>query len=59
MRAIAGIIIFFIPTILSFAVSLFDNDNIYNGTFTNCTQCMLDPTHEFEDGTVCRRLIGD
>ena len=59
MRAIAGIIIFFIPTILSFVVSLFDKDNIYNGTFKNCTQCMLNPKHEFEDGTVCSSLRGN
>ena len=58
IRAIAGIIIFFIPTILSFIVSWFDNDNVYNGTFGDCTQCMLDPNHVFEDGSVCRRLIG-
>ena len=58
IRAIAGIIIFFIPTILSFIVSWFDNDNVYNGTFGDCTQCMLDPNHVFEDGLVCRRLIG-
>lgn len=56
LRAIAGILIFFIPTILSFIISLIDDNNIYNGSFKNCTQCMLDPMHEFENGTVCRKL---
>ena len=57
MRAIAGVIIFFIPTILEFIVSMIDDENIYNGTFTDCTQCMLDPMHEFDDGSTCRRLV--
>ncbi len=59
MRAIAGIIIFFIPTILGFIISIFDKTNAYNGTFGDCTKCMLNPMHEFDDGTVCRKLIGD
>ncbi len=59
MRVIAGVIIFFVPTILSFVVSIFDKDNIYNGTFTNCTQCMLDPKHVFNDGSVCSSLGGN
>lgn len=46
MKAIAGIIIFFIPTILTLIVNLIDDDSIYNketGTFADCTRCMLDP----------------
>lgn len=58
-RAIAGVIIFFIPTLLSFIVSLIDKENVYNGTFTNCTQCMLNPKHEFKDGSVCSGLRGE
>ena len=57
LRAIAGVIIFFIPTILGFIVSLFDKNNVYDGTFTDCTQCMLNPKHEFEDGSTCRKLV--
>ena len=36
---------------------MIDDENIYNGTFTDCTQCMLDPMHEFDDGSTCRRLV--
>ena len=55
MRAIAGVIIFFIPTILNFAVKLIDKPTIdtngdgvvdagvYRGTFMDCTKCMLEP----------------
>lgn len=43
VRAIAGIIIFLVPTILNFAVKLIDNSDVYNGTFWDCTKCMLDP----------------
>ena len=59
MRAIAGVIIFFIPTILKFVVSIFDNDNVYNGTFGDCTKCMIDPTHDANDGYTCSGLRGD
>ncbi len=45
-RAIAGIVIFFIPTMLSFVVNLFDNDDIYKGDFGDCTKCMLEPTNK-------------
>lgn len=53
IRAIAGIIIFFVPTILNFVVKLIDNSDVYNGTFWDCTKCMLDPTQD-----VCETLIG-
>ena len=57
LRTIAGIIIFFIPTILNFIVGLIGGDSIYNennGTFGRCTHCMLEPT----DNT-CRSLGGN
>lgn len=54
MRAIAGVIIFFIPTIIDFIVELIGGDDLYNGTFATCTHCMLEPTDD-----ACRRLIGD
>mgnify|MGYP005771710705 CR=1 FL=1 len=46
MRVIAGIIIFFIPSLLNFVVELIGGSDIYNensGTFARCTHCMLDP----------------
>lgn len=43
-RFIAAIIIFFIPTILSFVLDLVDGANETLGTFTNCTSCLLKPT---------------
>ena len=51
-RAVLGILIFFIPTILSFVVELIGGDNIYDedsGTFGRCTYCMLNPSE-------CRKL---
>lgn len=59
MRTIAGIIIFFIPSILSFIVKLINGNDIYNGTFNDCTQCMLNPNFEFKDGTTCKNLRGN
>ena len=47
VRVIAGIIIFFIPTILNFVVELIGGSDVYNqnsGTFSRCTHCMLEPT---------------
>ena len=55
VRVIAGIIIFFIPTILDFVVGLIGGSDIYNqssGTFSRCTHCMLEPTDDS-----CRGLI--
>lgn len=55
MRIIAGIIIFFIPTLLNFVVDLIGGDDIYNknnGTFARCTHCMLEPTDDS-----CRKLV--
>ena len=54
LRAIAGVIIFFIPTLLNFVVELIGGDDLYNGTFATCTHCMLEPTDDS-----CKRLIGD
>lgn len=51
-RAVLGILIFFIPTILSFVVELIGGNNIYDeesGTFGRCTYCMLNPSD-------CRKL---
>ena len=53
IRAIAGIIIFFIPTILSLIVEVIGGDDIYNeysGTFARCTYCMFHPSE-------CRKLV--
>lgn len=54
VRAIAGIIIFFVPTILNLVVKLIDNSEVYNGTFWDCTKCMLKPTDD-----VCSTLRGN
>ena len=54
MRAVAGVIIFFVPTLLNFVVELIGGDDLYNGTFATCTHCMLEPTD-----SNCRKLIGD
>lgn len=60
MRAVIGILIFFIPTILNLVINVIDsskNDNnasnVYKGTFWDCTRCMLDPN----DNT-CSKLGG-
>lgn len=53
IRVVAGIIIFFIPTILNMIVKMFDQNDVYNGTFMDCTSCMLDPTQDD-----CATLIG-
>lgn len=50
IRTIAGIIIFLIPTILNLAVKLIDNSEVYNGTFWDCTKCMLDPVNSICSG---------
>ena len=52
MRAIAGVIIFFVPTLLNFIVELLGEDDLYNGTFATCTHCMLEPTDD-----ACRKLV--
>ena len=54
VRVIAGIIVFFIPTILNLVVKLIDNSDVYNGTFWDCTKCMLDPNNN-----VCSTLKGE
>lgn len=52
LRAIAGIIIFFIPTVLDFVVEIIGGDDLYNGSFATCTHCMLEPNDE-----TCRKLV--
>lgn len=54
VRTIAGIIIFFVPTILGLFVKLIDNSDVYNGTFWDCTKCMLDPLNN-----TCSTLRGE
>lgn len=45
MRVIAGVIIFFIPTIVNFVITLIGGEDIYNGSdFGACTECMLNPS---------------
>ncbi len=61
-RAIAGIIIFFIPTILNFVIQLVDNnsetslnangDFKNDGSFLDCTYCLLNPNED-----ECRKLV--
>ena len=49
VRVIAGIIIFFIPTILNFVVELIGGSDVYNqnsGIFIRFTHCMLEPTDD-------------
>lgn len=53
IRVVAGIIIFFIPTILNMIVKMFNQEDVYSGTFMDCTSCMLDPTQES-----CATLMG-
>lgn len=48
-RLVAGVIIFFIPTLLDFAIGLIGGDEVYDessGTFGYCTHCMLKPTDD-------------
>ncbi|MCX4254630.1 MAG: hypothetical protein OSJ63_05120 [Bacilli bacterium] len=54
-RAIAGVIIFVIPSFLNLVVNLVGNraSEVYHGTFADCTSCMLDPTQK-----ICTQ-IGD
>lgn len=54
-RVVLGVLIFFIPTILSFVVELIGGEDIYNensGTFGKCTACMFNPSK-------CRTLGGE
>ncbi len=50
MRVIAGIIIFLIPTFIDFIIKFVSGgEEIYSeqdGTFRNCTYCMLNPTDD-------------
>lgn len=56
IRAIAGIIIFLIPSVLNFVLKIFNGNDIYNeasGSFGYCTHCMLEPTDD-----ACGNLMG-
>lgn len=56
IRVIAGIVIFFIPSILNFVLKIFNGNDIYNetsGSFGYCTHCMLEPTDD-----ACGNLMG-
>lgn len=55
MRIIAGIVIFIVPAVINMIVNLISdrNDNVYNGTFADCTSCMLKPNQD-----VCASLVG-
>ena len=63
IRIIAGIIIFFVPSILNFVLNVISEDNkygpnnLYNentGTFKDCTTCLFKP---FTDS--CKNLLED
>lgn len=55
MRVAAGIIVFFIPTLIDFIVTIFNGDSIYdsNSGFGYCTHCILKPTDD-----ACGSLMG-
>lgn len=55
-RAICGVIIFFIPTVLNLVVNLVGDraEGVYTGTFADCTSCMFKPNQEG-----CKGLMGD
>ena len=44
IRAIAGIVIFLIPTMINFVVKLVGGEDVYNTTFGPCTKCILTPS---------------
>lgn len=50
-RIIAAIVIFMIPTILNLTINLLDDINDVKSDYTNCTECMLNPT-----GDRCKSL---
>lgn len=54
VRVIAGVIIFFVPSILNLVVKMIDDNDVYNGTFWDCTKCMLEP-----NGNTCSSLGGN
>lgn len=59
MRVVAGIIIFLVPSFLNFIVGLIGSkaDGVYNennGTFADCTSCMLSPGQDY-----CSVKIGE
>lgn len=56
IRVIAGFAIFFVPLVIDFIVTIFDDKNIYDensGSFGYCTHCMLNPTDD-----ACGNLMG-
>jgi len=44
MRAIAGIVIFFIPALINFLFSLIDDWNDYQTNYSECTKCLYEPS---------------
>ena len=56
-RIIAAVIIFLIPTIVSFVLSLIDGVSEFeNNSWTNCTNCLL---HPFDDSCESKGLFND
>lgn len=53
-RLIAGVIIFFIPTVVYFALSLVENASETNSKFEYCNECLLKPT-----GDTCEDYVDD
>lgn len=46
MRILTGLVIFFIPTILDFFLSLVSGTSEVVGSFQNCTNCVLNPNNK-------------
>ncbi|MEG0794570.1 MAG: hypothetical protein RSG95_02105 [Bacilli bacterium] len=55
-RAIIGVVIFIIPTILNFAFSLVDGAEENSAGFTKCTNCLFSPT---DDAKCSPKKIGE
>jgi len=43
MRTLAGVIIFFIPTLINLVFTLVDDWNKYSTDYSNCSKCISDP----------------
>lgn len=55
MRIIAAVVIFFIPTVISFVFSLVGSFNAdVKSDFVNCKECITHP-----NGTKCKSLLGN
>ncbi len=53
-RLMAGILIFFIPTLVNFVLTLIDGASENKSSFADCHECLLDP-----NGTECEEIISD